>query len=101
MQKETKFKNQVTKHLDARGSKISYTKLQQLAKRGDPDFYICVNGLFFVWELKTDDGKVSELQKFKMTEIEQAGGIVRVVTPTNLQYRDWETKNNQIGRAHV
>ena len=45
------------------------------SKPGDPDMICCVKGLFVGIEVKTPTGVVSELQKQRGKEIEDAGGI--------------------------
>lgn len=85
MQAETRFKEKVRKLLDKRAPKLWYTKVQQLAKRGDPDFLICANGHFVAWELKVGDNEATPLQANTLRKIYEAGGRAFTVYPGNLQ----------------
>jgi len=52
------------------------------AKAGAPDIIICVAGKFVGFEVKTETGKQSDLQKAAQIKIEKAGGkyfIIRSV----------------------
>ena len=84
MQAETKFKTKVLKELDKRKPKLWYTKIQQLAKRGDPDLILCVNSLFIAWELKVGKNVASDLQDYTLKKICEAGGATAVVYPQDL-----------------
>lgn len=83
MQRETKFKNRVKGILE-HIPELWFTKIQQLVKRGDPDFLMCYKGKLIAWELKTDTGKLSALQEYTLNKIKEAGGIAMVVTPASL-----------------
>lgn len=50
---------------------------------GIPDIIACVRGEFVAFELKAKNGKLSELQKFKLREIHKNRGCAFVVTPDN------------------
>lgn len=83
-QPETIFKTKVLKRL----KEIPNTwvvKVQQQAIRGTPDLLICHDGIFFAWELKASNGRVSKLQQFTLDQIDEAGGVARVVTPENFE----------------
>ena len=60
-----------------------FDAVQQLAKRGSPDLYVCIRGLFIGMELKSEHGKPTLLQEQKLKEIEDAGGMGLVVYPEN------------------
>ena len=57
-------------------------KIQQVVKRGTPDFLCCINGTFVAIELKVD-AKLERLQEYKLKLISEAGGLGLVVTPDN------------------
>ncbi len=59
-------------------------KVQQVAMRGIPDLLICHRGRFIAWELKTDEGHPTELQKLVLSNITKAGGVALVVSPSTL-----------------
>lgn len=85
MQAETKFKERVRKALDKRKPKLWYTKIQQLAKRGDPDFLICANGHFVAWELKVGANVATPLQEYTLHSIQLARGAAVEVYPNDLE----------------
>lgn len=81
---ETKFKEKVQRALREIPD-LYCVKIQQVALRGVPDLLICYRGHFHAWELKTDKGKVEDLQAFVIEKINKAGGRARVVTPTTFK----------------
>jgi Holliday junction resolvase len=50
----------------------------KFSKVGVPDIIACINGRFLAIEVKREDGKVSEIQKFNLEQIRRAGGIAIV-----------------------
>ena len=46
---------------------------------GTPDLVCCYKGYFFAFEVKTQKGRVSKLQKWTLNQIEKASGIGEVV----------------------
>ena len=80
---ETKFKKKVYSLLDEIPG-LWYEKIQQLAIRGTPDLLICYRGKFLAWELKVGDNEADALQAYTLGRIKEAGGIGRIVTPSNL-----------------
>lgn len=82
-QPETKFKEKVITDLKKLPN-TWFTKIQQLAKSGDPDFACCINGMFVAIELKKDaKSKPSPLQQWVLEAIVEAGGIACVANPEN------------------
>ena len=83
-QKETRFKRRVLKKLRERGAWVE--KIQQRAIRGTPDLLGCWAGRFFALELKASESeKADPLQKHKLEEIREAGGLADTVHPKNLE----------------
>lgn len=81
MQSETKFKNRIRPHLEAIRN-CFVIKIQQVAVGGDPDFVLCIGGLYVGMELKRDlKSKPTKLQIYKLQKIEKAGGVAIVVAP--------------------
>ena len=78
--KETLFKEKVLPDLKKLGY---FIKIQQVVRCGDPDIIGTINGVYIAIELKTDEGKLSELQKLSIAKILKAGGIALVATPSN------------------
>lgn len=82
-QPETRFKNKVRRDLEEL-ERTWICKIQQVAKRGDPDFILCVNGQFVALELKKDGKeKPDPLQYHKLEKIIIAGGLAYVAHPQN------------------
>lgn len=59
-------------------------KVQQKARKGDPDLIICVAGHYVAMELKASEkAKITALQIHKLQTIANAGGLAMVVCPEN------------------
>lgn len=46
---------------------------------GIPDIIACVDGRFYAFEVKTETGKATELQKATIRKIQRAGGVAVIV----------------------
>jgi len=44
---------------------------------------MCLSGVFIAIELKSETGKLSELQKYNMNMIAKCGGIAMIISPEN------------------
>ena len=51
----------------------------QYGTAGIPDIIACINGHFFGFEVKTDDGRSTKLQEATIRKINEAGGTAVVV----------------------
>lgn len=92
-QPESLFKEKVFKDFN-KIPKLFFFKLQLFSKVGLPDVIICAGGRFAAWELKKDEkSKPTEIQKYFLKKIENAGGIARTVTPVNYPKYLKELKN--------
>jgi hypothetical protein len=79
---ETVFRSRITPFLHALPNTAVFP-IQQKSIRGDPDFMLCVNGLFVALELK-DVGCIPDaLQDFKLHKVQQAKGMALVADPDN------------------
>lgn len=77
---ETSFKEKVLK--DLKYFKAAYyIKTQERGRRGVPDIIGCINGKFFALELKTDTGKLDELQLFTLGKIRVSQGFALSTSP--------------------
>jgi Holliday junction resolvase len=63
---------------------VKYWGGGQFTKAGVPDILACVEGSFLGVELKTEVGRVSELQKYNLKKITECGGISIVLRPSGL-----------------
>lgn len=57
--------------------------IQQMSILGDPDFMLCIRGLFVALELKDTKGALSKMQEYKLGEIDRTGGVALVADPRN------------------
>lgn len=53
----------------------------RMTKTGIPDILACVNGYFLAVEVKAENGKPSELQKYHVREINDTGGCAIILYP--------------------
>jgi Holliday junction resolvase len=74
---ESQIQNRIIKFLKGIGA---YPVKVVLANRtGIPDILCCYQGQFYGFEVKTESGKVTELQKYNIDLIHKAGGKAYVV----------------------
>lgn len=80
---EKQFENKVKDFL--KKNKCWYIKYWgggDFTKAGIPDLLTCVNGYFLAIELKSANGKPSELQKTQINLIRNAGGLAIILYPS-------------------
>lgn len=74
---EAQIQNKIIKYLNGLGA---YTvKTISTNRSGTPDVICCLEGKFIAFEVKTQKGRVSELQKHHIEEINNRGGLAAVV----------------------
>lgn len=85
MGEEKNFENRIKKFL--KSENIFYVKYfaNGYTQAGIPDILACHNGNFLGIEVKAEGGKLSELQKVKLKEIAEAGGVAVVVFPSGFE----------------
>lgn len=84
MPKEKDFQLKVEKFLTDKGIYfVKYWGGGNFTRSGVPDLLCCIGGHFVGVELKTDDGKVSELQQYNINKIIQSGGLALVLRPSD------------------
>lgn len=54
-------------------------------KSGLPDMHVCIHGHSIELEIKAENGKASELQKFMMNQINTSGGKAVLVHPSDFK----------------
>lgn len=47
----------------------------QYGKVGDPDVYGCVDGLAFGFEIKNEEGQLTKIQIYRLSELKAAGAV--------------------------
>lgn len=81
MAEEKQFENKVKRFLTEKEIWYLKTWSNGIQRKGVPDLLICCNGYFVGVELKAEYGKPSELQKWNIEKIRDAGGIGIIVYP--------------------
>lgn len=79
---EKTFENKVKKFLDSQGAWYVKFFANSYTKSGIPDILACVNGYFVGVEVKAPNGVPSELQKYNVQKIREAGGFAVILYPS-------------------
>lgn len=99
MAEEKIFENKIKRYLESIGVYALGTPRTQMSvepigyyekrwggmftKSGLPDMHICIHGHSIEVELKAENGRVSEMQKFMMHQINMSGGKAVVLYPSD------------------
>lgn len=62
---------------------VKYWNGGAYTKNGTPDILACINGFFVGLELKVKKNRPSDIQKYQIKEIKEAGGIAMSLRPEN------------------
>lgn len=82
MAAEKQFENKIKGLLKESGAWfIKYWAGSKFTKEGIPDILACVNGRFVAIEVKAPNGRASELQKYNVKKINNAGGYAVILYP--------------------
>ena len=73
---ESKIQKKIIAKYEAQGYYV--VKLIQTNKNGIPDLLLLKDGIASFVEVKSDTGKVSELQKYRIKELEAFGVITTI-----------------------
>lgn len=82
---EKTFENKVKQFLKDQNVWFVKTWSNGIQRKGIPDIIACVNGYFVGIELKAENGKPSELQKWNIEQIRKSGGIAIVLYPDQFE----------------
>jgi len=83
---EKQFENKVKRFLESEGCwYVKYWGGAVFTKVGIPDLLICCSGRFVAVELKSDTGRVTELQLVQIDRIREAGGMAYVLRPNKFE----------------
>ena len=85
MTAETLYKTKVKKWLDSQNIYHIPYAASMFSKSGVPDTLLCISGMFIAVEFKSEDGKVSELQKAQIWRINNAHGCAFVLYPKDFE----------------
>ena len=83
--KEKAFENKVKAFLKKDGCYFVKYFGCAFTQAGVPDLLCCVGGRFVAVELKSENGKPSNLQIYNIEEIKKSGGIAFVLYPQNFE----------------
>ena len=85
MAQEKQFENKIKKYLS--DNNIWHVKYfaNGFTKSGIPDILACCNGHFLAIEVKAENGRPSELQRYHIEEIRQSGGHAVIVKPSQFE----------------
>ena len=99
MAAEKQFENKIKRFLESVGvyplgtpddkmriSPVGYYEKRHgsaFTKSGLPDMHVCIYGSSIEVEIKAEKGRVSELQKFMIQQINKSGGNAVVVRPSD------------------
>lgn len=75
---ESKLKKEMHEYIKGCGGYVIPLPAEAYAVKGNPDFIACYRGFFLAVEAKTYEGRVSEWQRLRLSEIRSAGGIAVV-----------------------
>lgn len=84
---EKNFENKIKKFLKDRGCWYVKYFANRNTRAGVPDILACVNGCFVAIEVKAENGKPSELQKWNVEQIQKSQGYAVILYPN--QYNDF------------
>lgn len=85
MTKEKRFENEIKSWLKEHDCWYVKYFANRNTQAGIPDILACVNGRFVGIEVKSEEGKASELQKHQMKKIREAGGTAFIVKPSDFE----------------
>lgn len=82
---EKNFENKIKKFLKDRGCWYVKYFANRNTRAGVPDILACVNGHFVAIEVKAENGKPTELQKWNVKQINKCKGVGLILYP-----KDWD-----------
>lgn len=81
MAQEKVFENKIKAYLKSIGAYFIKTHGDRFSRVGTPDIIACINGHFVAVEVKATNGRPSELQKYHINQIKEAGGFAVILYP--------------------
>lgn len=85
MASEKNFENKIKAYLKSIGAYFIKTHGDKYTRVGTPDIIACVNSHFVAIEVKAENGRASELQKYHVQQIKDAGGYACIVYPKDFE----------------
>lgn len=81
MGQEKLFEKQIKAFLDEQNCWYVKFFANAYTRQGIPDLLCCVNGYFLAVEVKSDNGRASDLQKWNVSRIRYTGGLAFILKP--------------------
>lgn len=85
MAQEKNFENKIKGYLKSINAYFIKTHGDRFSRIGTPDIIACINGKFVAIEVKAENGKPSELQKYHIQQINDAGGYGLMLYPKDFE----------------
>ena len=85
MAAEKNYENKIKKYIEDSGGWQVKFFANQMTKSGIPDILSCVNGYFLAVEVKAENGRPSELQKYHVAKINESGGYAIILYPEHYE----------------
>ena len=85
MTPEVKVKNKVKKILDSLSCYHFSPLSGGYGRSGVPDIIACYKGRFVAIECKAGKGRLTELQKYNIEQIQATGGLAIVINESNIE----------------
>ena len=76
-EKESSLQERSEKLIRSKGGYVVKVHVSAYQSQGTPDILVCYKGLFVGFELKVDENTLSDLQKIRIRQIRNAGGIAK------------------------
>ena len=86
--KESIYQANLIKELKAQGVLVFKIHGNSYQQTGIPDLVCCYHGLFLAIEVKNERGKLSDIQVYRLKEIQDHGGTAEVCKPIEAPLRD-------------
>lgn len=85
MAEEKLYENKIKAYLKSKGAYFVKYFGCAYTQAGVPDILCCYKGKFIAIEVKAEKGRVSELQKYNIEQIQKAGGVAFVSRPSDFE----------------
>jgi hypothetical protein len=74
---ESDFQKNAEEFIRSKGGYVVKVHVSAYQNQGTPDILVCYRGFFIGFELKVDGNTLSALQKLRIRQIQNAGGIAK------------------------
>lgn len=85
MAEEKLFEEKIKKYLKHKGAWVVKIWGGGFQSAGIPDLLVCYKGLFIAIEVKATRGRPSDLQKYNIEKIQEAGGYGIILYPKDFE----------------